>query len=159
MNELEYIQDIVCQVLVQEKSKELIYSVLNEFIPEYETINLDYVGKPDDEDYEFESEDEMISCYIETPSVRQAFYWNKYGDNPDKIMVGVNVTSDNQLVFSLTFNGTLKIESEYYLRLKKFLKSNTGVISYVNPAEYDNGNDFKLRYENEIYEFENKIHR
>ncbi len=153
---MEYIRDIVCQVLVQEKSKTLIYSVLNEFIPGYETINLDYTGKPDDDNYEFESEDQMISCYIDTPNVKQTFYWNKNDNNPDEIMVGVNITNDNQIVFSLTFNGSLKTEEYYYLKLKRILKSNIGVISYVNPVEYENGNDFKNRYENEVYEFENK---
>ncbi len=154
MDKEEFIRDIICQVLVEKKSKESIYSVLNEFIPRYETINLDYTGKPDDENYVFKSEDEMISSYTETPNVRQTFYWNKYEENPDKIMVGANITTDNQIVFSLTFNGTIKTEAEYYLRLKKFLNSEIGVISYVNPAEYDNGTDFKNRYENKIYEFE-----
>lgn len=151
---MEYIRDIICQVLVQKKSKTLVYAVLNEFLSGYETINLDYVGKPNNENYEFESEDEMISYYVETPNVCQTFYWNKYENNPDKIMVGVNITSDNQIVFSLTFNGTQKTESEYYLKLKKFLKSKIGIVSYINPAEYDNGNDFKHRYENKVYEFE-----
>ncbi len=150
----EFIRDIICQVLVLEKSKELIYSVLNEFIPGYEKINLDYTGKPNDENYVFESEDEMVSCYVDTLNVSQTFYWNKYEGNKDKIIVGANITDDNQIVFSLTFNGTLKTEAEYYLRLKKFLNSNIGVISYVNPAVYDNGKDFKKRYEKKIYEFE-----
>ncbi len=154
MENEEFIRDIICQVLVQKKSTELIYSVLNEYIPGYEKINLNYTGKPDDEDYVFESEDEMISNYIETLNVEQTFYWNKYEDNPDKIMVGANITSDNQIVFSLTFDGTSTTEAEYYLGLKRFLKSAIGVISYVNPAEYDNGVDFQHRYENEIYEFE-----
>ena len=154
MDKKEFIRDIICQVLVEKKSKELIYSVLNEFIPRYETINLDYACKPDDENYVFKSEDEMITSYTETPNVIQTFYWNKYEENPDRIMVGANITTDNQIVFSLTFNGTIKTEAEYYLRLKKFLNSEIGVISYVNPAEYDSGNDFKNRYENKIYEFE-----
>lgn len=150
---MEYIQDIICQVLVQDKSKELIYAVLNEFIPEYETINLDYTGKPDNENYKFESEDEMISSYIQTPNIEQTFYWNKYENNPDKIMVGANITTDNQIVFSLTFNGTQEMEAQYYGRLKKFLKSKIGVISYIYPAEYNNGNDFKNRYEIPIPRF------
>ncbi len=154
MEKEKLIRDIICQVLVQKKSKELIYSVLNEFVSGYETINLSYTGKPDDEKYVFESEDEMIGSYIETPNVRQTFYWNKYENNPDRIMVGVNITTDNQIVFSLTFNGTLKTEAEYYMRLKKVLKSKIGVISYMNPVEYDSGNDFKNKYENEVYEFE-----
>lgn len=141
----EYIRDIICQVLVPEKSKELIYAVLNEFIPGYEPINLDYAGKPGEEDYVFKSEDEMIDSYIKVSAVSQTFYWNKYVDNPDKIMVGANITADNQLVFSLTFNGTRKTEVQYFLRLKHFLNSQTGIISYVNPAEYTNGADFKKK--------------
>lgn len=154
MKKTEIILDIICQVLADHKSKELIYSVLNEFIPGYEKINLDYTGKPDDESYEFRSEDEMLSCYIDAQNVSQTFYWNKHNENPDSIMVGANITDDNQIVFSLTFNGTLETEARYYLRLKKFLNSDIGVISYVNPAEYNNGKDFSLRYGNEKYEFE-----
>lgn len=150
----EYIQDIICQVLVLNKSKKLIYSVLNEFMPEYEKINLDYTGKPDDENYEFKSEDEMINCYIETPNVKQTFYWHRHENSFDKIVVGANITSDDQIVFSLTFDGTSNEEAAYYLRLKRFLNSEIGVISYVNPAEYYNGGDFKNRYQNIIYEFE-----
>lgn len=154
MKEEELIRDIICQVLVTEKSKELIYAVLNEFIPGYETINLDYTGQPEDENYQFESEDEMLSCYINTPNVTQTFYWNKYHTNPDKIMVGANITDDNQIVFSLTLNGILKTEADYYLRLKNFLNSTIGVISYTNPAHYPNGADVKRRYEHLTYDFE-----
>ncbi len=150
----EFIRDIVCQVLVQKKSKELIYSVLNKYIPGYTKLNLDYTGKPDDMDYTFESEDEMISTYIDTPNVNQTFYWNKEEDNPDKIMVGANITTDNQIVFSLTIDGTPETEAKYYLSLKNFLNSKIGVISYVNPAEYNSGADFKNRYEDEVYDFE-----
>ncbi|MFC4818448.1 hypothetical protein [Flavobacterium sp. GCM10023249] len=135
----------------------MIYSVLNEFIPDYETINLDYTGKPDDEYYEFKSEDEMIGCYIDTPNVSQTLYWNKLNDNPDQIMVGANITEDNQIVFSLTLNGTPETEAKYYLRLKKFLNSNIGVITYIDPAEYENGMDFKQRYKNVLYEFESNF--
>lgn len=154
MKKAEIITDIICQVLVDHKSKELVYSVLNEFIPGYEKINLDYTGKPDDENYEFQSEDEMLSCYIDTQNISQTFYWNKYNQNSNKMMVGVTITDDDQMVFSLTFDGELETEANYYLRLKEFLNSDIGVISYVNPAEYNNGKDFSLRYGNEKYEFE-----
>ena len=105
MKKQEIIKDIICQVLVKSKSKELIYSVLNEFIPNYQQINLDYTGKLDDENYVFKSEDEMISYYVSIPNVNQTFYWNKQVNNPDNIMVGANILSDNQIVFSLTFDG------------------------------------------------------
>ena len=154
MNNTEYIHDIVCQVLVQEKSSDLIYAVLNEFIPDYTPLNLGYAGKPDDLSFVFSSEEEMILYYAETPNVEQTFYWNKRKDNPHKIMVGANITNDNQIVFSLTLNGTHSTEAQYYIRLKRFLKSNIGVISYVDPVYYLNGEDFKKRYGNVVYEFE-----
>lgn len=154
MKKEEFIQDIICQVLVGSKSRELIYSVLNEFIPGYEKIGLDYANNPHNESFKFQSKDEMINCYINALNVSQTFYWNKYIENPDKIMVGVNITNDNQIVFSLTFNGTLKTEAEYYLRFKKFLNSDIGIISYINPAVYDNGQDFETKYGSIKYDFE-----
>ncbi len=148
--------DIISQVIIDFKSIEIIYSVLNEFIPGYEKINLGYTGKPNDIEYEFQSEEEMLNTYVETPNVGQSFFWNNYSksENPDKIMVGVNITTDDQIVFSLTFNGTDQTEKEYHLRLKEFLKSDIGVISYVHPAEYDDGLDFRTRYQDQKYSFE-----
>ena len=69
-------------------------------------------------------------------------------------MIGAHITDDNQIVFSLTFDGKLKKEETYYLKLKQFLNANIGGISYINPAVYKNGNDFKKRYENHRYDFE-----
>lgn len=146
MRNKEFIRDIVCQVLVTRKSKELIYSILEEFIPGYEPINLDYTGIPDDENYRFKSEDEMISFYIDTLNVQQTFYWQKDRDNPDKIMVGVSITNDNQVVFSLTFDGIREKENEYLDRLKNLLNSEIGVVSYVDPADYEDGKDFASKY-------------
>ncbi|MCJ8290425.1 MAG: hypothetical protein HRT58_12230 [Crocinitomicaceae bacterium] len=156
LKEEEISIDIICQVITDSKSLDTIYSVLDEFIPGYVRLNLDYTGKPNDDEYEFESEEEMLSSYMDTPNVEQSFYWNKYSksENPDNIMVGANITTDNHIVFSLTFNGTQRKEKEYYLRLKEYLYSDVGVISYVNPAEYNNGIDFKTRYGDKKYSFE-----
>ena len=154
MIDQEFIIDIICQVLIKQKSKELIYSVLNEFIPNYEPLNLDYTGKPDNEDYKFESEDEMISFYTNTKGVTQTFYWTKNKNNPDRIMVGANILEDNQIVFSLTLDGTKVKEAEYFKRLKSLLNSDIGVISYVNPVNYKNGQDFEIKYGSVKYEFE-----
>lgn len=154
MNNQEITKDIICQVLVKQKSKEIIYKVLNEFLPNYEKLDLLPYSKIDDEDYIFESEEEMISYFIDTPNLRQTFYWTKSKENPDKMMVGANITNDNMLIISLTLDGTLKTETNYYLRLKQFLDSKIGVISYVNPAEYDNGQDFIEKYGLIKYNFE-----
>lgn len=64
-------------------------------------------------------------------------------------MVGANILSDNKLVISLTFNGTIETEQKYYTELKSLLKADVVVISYVNPPNYNDGTDFITRYENE----------
>ena len=142
----ELIRDIVCQVYAGNKSKITIDAVLYEFLPKYIELNLDYAVKLDDEKYIFKSEDEMVNYFIETPNVYQTFYWNKYTDNPDKIMVGANILRDNTLVVSLTIDGTQKTGFIYLDRLKHFLNSEIGVITYVNPAGYESGVDFIQRY-------------
>ena len=142
----EFTKDIVCNVLANEKSIEIIYEALNEFIPNYEKLNPDYACAPGKEDYAFKSEEEMVRFFIENKDISQAFYWNKYEDNPDGIMLGASITTDDRLIISLTFNGIKETEAHYFLRLKTFLDSDVGVISYINPPEYENGRDFLNRY-------------
>ncbi len=150
----EIIKDIVCTVLANEKSSKTIYSVLNEFLPNYEKLNLDYTSPPDNEDYEFKSEKEMIDYFVNRKNLSQSFYWNKYESNPDKVMVGAHITDDDKLIISLTFNGTNDLEKSIYMKLKSFLNSDIGVITYMIPAEFDNGMDFEIKYRNNKYEFE-----
>lgn len=64
----------------------------------------------------------MISSFIETPNIRQTFCGNKDEENPDKIMVRANITTDNQIVFSLALNRVIKTQAEHYLRSKKNLE-------------------------------------
>jgi hypothetical protein len=151
--EKEIIRDIICSVLANDCSKETIDRVLAEFIPGYESINLGYVEHPYDSDYIFHTEDEMINYFIEC-GLDQTFYWNKSDDNPDHIMVGAVILSDKKLVVSLTIDGTKETEEKYYLKLKALLGSEIGVISYVNPPEYKNGEDFAEKYKDLLYTFE-----
>ncbi|GEM_PF-828068 len=144
---MEIIKDIICQVYAGQKSRKTIDLVLNTFIPGYEKLNLDYTSRQDDKDYIFKSEDEMINYFIETTGLTQAFYWNKNNDNPDKIMVGAIITEDNKLIVSLTIDGNSETERKYFEKLKKIVNSEIGVISYINPANYDNGQDFIIKYE------------
>ena len=113
---------------------------------EYEILNLDYASRLGDENYMFKSEDEMINYFIENTGLDQTFYWNKNYDNPDKIMVGAIITADDKLIMSLTIDGTQETESKYFEKLKKLLNSDIGVISYINPADYDNGQDFIKKF-------------
>jgi len=143
---METIKAIICQVYVGEKSRKTIDLVLNTFIPEYEKLNLDYASRLDDEDYIFESEDEMINYFIENTGLAQTFYWNKNQDNPDRIMVGAIITEDDKLIMSLTIDGNKETENKYFEKLKNILNSDIGVVSYINPADYENGHDFISKY-------------
>lgn len=139
---MEIIIDIVCQVYAGQKSRKTINLVLNTFLPGYEKLNLDYTYPRHDKNYIFKTEDEMIGYFIETPSITQTFYWNKYYDNPNKIMVGADITDDDKLIMSLTLNGTKETEKMYFDQLKSILQSDIGVVSHVDPAGYEDGEDF-----------------
>jgi hypothetical protein len=145
-DEIVFMKDIICQVYAGNKSLQKIKLVLNEFLPDYESLNLDYAAKMEDESYVFKSESEMLGYFIDTPNVQQTFYWNQVKNNPDRIMVGANITTDNQLVMSLTVDGTPEIESLYLNKLKTVLHSEISVVSYVDPADYDSGEDFCNKY-------------
>lgn len=141
-----FVKDIICQVYAGEKSLQKIELVLNEFLPNHEPLNLNYASKIDDEEYVFGSETEMVTYFITSQNVNQTFYWNKTENNPDKIMVGANITDDNQLIMSLTVDGTDGTESIYLNKLKAVLQSEIAVISYIDPVFYENGKDFCTRY-------------
>lgn len=142
---MEFIQDIVCQVYFDGKSSEKIFNLLNLYLPKHEHLNLDYTYRHDSEKG-FESNKEMIDYFVITDNVRETFYWNQHQDNPDKIMFGVNITDDNKTVFSLTIDGTITLAEIYLKDLKQRLNSDIGVITFVNPAKYDSGADFKMKY-------------
>ncbi|HAD79174.1 MAG TPA: hypothetical protein DCF99_06895 [Flavobacteriaceae bacterium] len=140
------IKDIICQVYAGQKCKKVIDLVLNNFISEYEKLNLDYALPISNLDDNFNSEEEMISYYIEKKEMDQTFYWSQVHNNPNRIMVGAIITDDDKLIMSLTFDGDKEIEKKYFNKLKCILNSEIGIISYVNPAEYENGKDFVLKY-------------
>ena len=144
----EIIMDIICTVLANKKSVETINRALNEFIPNYEKISSDYTSPPGKADYTFKSEEEMVRFFIENKDLNQVFYWNMYEENPHKIMIGERVTIDDKLIISLTFDGTTETKANIYRKLKTILNSDIGVTSYVNPPEYEDGQDFIIRYGN-----------
>ncbi|GAA5086694.1 hypothetical protein GCM10023210_08840 [Chryseobacterium ginsengisoli] len=143
---MEIIRDIVCQVYYDSKSSEKIFELLNLYLPKYEPLNLDYTFRIDSEEG-FSSNHNMIDYFVNTDNVDTTFYWNQYTDNPNKIMFGVNITDDNKTIFSLTIDGTILLAEIYLNDLKQRLNSDIGVITFVNPAEYENGSDFKLKYQ------------
>lgn len=143
---MEVRNEIICQAFGGTKSKETIDLVLKTFLSEYEELGEDYAFKPEDEEYVFKTEQEMINYFIERNGIEQCFYWNKESDNPEKIMVGANITRDNKLIMSLTMYVTDKTGKIYLNRLKQLLQTNIGVLTYTNPAEYEDGGDFILKY-------------
>lgn len=155
MDQNYYYMDAICQVLVSYKSRTLVDALRQRFLPTYEELNLDYAGKPDDEAYEFQSEDELLNCYLNTPKTKITFYWKSKNKHPDNLMLGVNILKDDQMVISLTVDGVEATVATYYQQLKQFLASDIGVISYFNPAPYKDGEDFKAQYAGIHYSFEN----
>jgi hypothetical protein len=61
-------------------------------------------------------------------------------------MVGANITSDNQLIMSLTLDGTEVGFEEHLLKLKKLTKSEIGACFYVQYPAFEDGTDFIKRY-------------
>ena len=121
-------RDIICQVLACERSEYVVLSALEVFLGDYEATS------PDNDDFA-----EMIS----TKEAEQTFYWHGKSRN---FMMGANLTSDDKLVMSLTFDATEQDADEYLEKLKSHLKSDIGVTSSPFPAEFSNGQDFELRY-------------
>lgn len=140
------IRDIICQVYAGDKNIEVIYIVLNSLLPDYEQLNLDYACKPEDREYVFRSEREMVLFFIDNKNIEQVFYWNKYHNNPDKIMIGAIITKDDKLIVSLTFDGEEEKINYYFQKLKEIVKTNIGVVSYIFPADYNDGKDFCEKY-------------
>jgi hypothetical protein len=140
------IKDSICQVYAGEKTLAKIYRFLNTFLPLHETLNCDYTFKPNDENYVFKSEDEILRFFINTPNIEQVFYWNCTVDNPYRIMAGAIITSDNKLILSLTIDATESIIQSYFQKLKTHCKSDIGVITQTNPLEYGTGADFIASY-------------
>lgn len=143
---MEIIKDIICQVYFDTKSSEKIFELLNFYLPEHEPLSLDYSSRINDEK-EFESHEEMIEYFVNIDYIDQIFYWNQYIKNPNKIMFGVHMTNDNKTIFSITFDGTIKLAKVYLSDLMQKINSNIGVITFINPAEYSNGLNFKMKYQ------------
>lgn len=138
--------DFICCVLAKNRSKQIIYQVLNYFIPGYEKLEGNFTSPNDNPFYEFENEEEIIDYFCDNKSEETTLFWNKYYDNPDKIMIGAFFTSDGMLIMSLTLDPIIKIEQEYLEELKKLLNSEIGVITNINPPEFENGKEFINKY-------------
>lgn len=136
--------DALCFVLANDRKKETVYAVLNKYIPGYEKISGDYwfggIGK------EFANEDEILTYLEINKNEWGCIHWNKYNDNPDRIMVGAYFKRDNCLIMSLTVAGDDIKEVTYLEDLKRTLNSDIGIISYNYFPPFESGEDFKDQF-------------
>ena len=138
--------DAVCCVLANHRNPETIVRVLEEYIPGYTPLDVDYAHPNGQPEVEFGSETEMITFFCENMAEVNSFFWNKHHDNPHHIMVGAFFTSDGRLIMSLSTETNGSIETTFLEGLKKFLGSDVGTLSYIDPPVFEDGNDFKNRY-------------
>ena len=139
------IKDIIFQIYAGQKCKKMIDLVLNNFISEYEKLNLDYALPISNLDNTLTQKKKWLVT-LSKKKIDQTFYWSQVHNNPNRIMVGAIITDDDKLIMSLTFDVDKEIEKKYFNKLKCILNSEIGIISYVNPTEYENGKDFVLKY-------------
>jgi hypothetical protein len=137
-------KDIICHVLAQDCTEQLIYLMLDKYVPNRHPLNLDYAAHLDGG--VFKSESEMLRHFVVRDHKGQFFYWRSEGKPPDNLMCGAHITSDKKLVMSLTLDGTEARADEFLTALKSDLKSDVGVISHSIPAPYETGRDFELKY-------------
>jgi len=140
----EEFRDIICHVLAPTCSENIIYHVLDKYIPNRETLNLEYAAHLDGK--RFQSERDMVRHFINRDYSGRTFYWKSETETPDNLMVGADITSDKRLIMSLTLDGTEQRANAYLVELKSVLKSNAGVISHTIPAPYETGQDFQKKY-------------
>ena len=140
---MEKYHDIVCQVLANNCREETIFHTLDAFLIWRESLDVDYAESPDGT--VFDNEYAMVQYFV-SHSERQTFYWNGINDENERLMIGANITSDGNLIMSVTFDGTDQQADAALERLKTALASEIGIISSPFPAEYENGLDFKRKY-------------
>lgn len=155
MGEDGKLQDVVCCVLANESNKREIDQVLNEFLPGHEPVNPDLMAHPVNEALKFHTEEEMIHFYLTNPGFAQSLYWKKKQDNPDNRMVGADITSDGKIIMSLTMAVSNENAASWLQRLKAFMNSSIGVVSYGILPEYTDGADFVRRHQSATSPVEN----
>ncbi len=133
--------DALCFVMATNRKKETIYSILNEFAPDHQKIESDYVFNSEFEDMVFENEDSILTFLEENTTVRGTIYWkDKY---PHYAMTGAHFTSDGSLILSLTIEADGTKEDSYLADLKRRLQSEIGIIYYNLFPNFINGEKFK----------------
>ncbi len=138
--------DAVCCAISPKRSRQSIRITLNQFIPEFEPLNLAYAIRPEDPTRPFHSEDEMIDYFVYNKDRDQTFFWNQRHNNTNGIMVGAYFTNDNGLIMSLTVSANGRTEFELCDQLKSLLSSPASTVSYNQIPAFENAVDFMRKY-------------
>ena len=141
------IGDALCFVLADKRLKDNVFLVLNKYIPNYEKIQADDYNFNVTNELEFVTEEQMIEYLVMAKGEKGTLYWNKKNNNTDRIVVGAHFTTDGELIMSLTLHGDGMKEKKYLEDLKKTLNSDSGMISYNWFPDFEDGADFKNKYD------------
>lgn len=141
--------DSICCALTSRRTVETIYRVLNHYIPGYEELPGDYAVFGLLPEMTFPDEGSMLSFCVANSTLSGSFFWNKHDDNPDNVMIGAVLTSDGQLVMSLTMPATEDsfVEEKRLSELQDMIGSDCGVIYGNMFPEFKDGADFRMRYQ------------
>ena len=138
MNEVQI--DTVCQVLASEQTDQIVFSALDYFIPNRIELSPEYASHPNGKP--FANELEMVRYFADHKNLSQTFYWSESAPSLDKLTIGAEFTSDGRLIITITLNGTEAVADKYLLKLKSFLDSECGFISFGAPGNYVTAEDF-----------------
>ncbi len=128
-------------VLVNSRSKKIIESFLNNFIPNREESADEYEipQYSENPDFIFKKDCELMDYCENNNNINHTIYWrNKENIVPKYAMVFYTI--DGKMILGLSIEDE-KLEQYYLLNMKQFLKSDCGCIAYETPAP-NNSNDF-----------------
>lgn len=122
--------DAVCCVASSKRDASVVYEFLDAFLPGRKEINPDYCLHPEDEAHKFKTEREMISYFSERLSLGQVFFWNEADHTSEGRMLGICFTEDGGTIFSITLPADGATELALLEKLKSFIQSDKGLVSY-----------------------------
>lgn len=134
--------DAGCYVLSRERTPEIVYRVLNRYIPNHEELPGDYTFPNNQPYHRFNTEHEIISFTSNKLDEEQLLLWN----GPSQIVVGADFTSDGMIIISVELPANGKDEYRILTELKTLLNSECGFVTHGSVLEFTTGQDFLDRY-------------
>ncbi len=127
-------EDADCHVLVNSRSAETIRAFLNEFLSQRECATLGWIIAEETEaEWEIVDANELIEFCIKNPHEAHAIYWHSLNED-ERRHAWIFFTDDGATIYGLMcFDEDNKQEDELLERMKQFLGSEIGYVSYVEP--------------------------